>query len=71
MFTTEAFIRKGVQSFEKGDFLVMLVDGIMHHAVGLYENDALFRTFGYPENKVGIKAFVFIESDSFASTLVA
>ena len=71
MFATETFIRKGVQSFEEGNFQIVLVDGIMHHAVGFYENDALFRTFGYPEDKVGIEAFVFIEADSFASTLVA
>ena len=43
----------------------------MHHAVGFNKDDTLFHAFGDPENEVGIEAFVLIEANSFASTLIA
>ena len=47
------------------------MNGFINHAVRFNEYDALFRAFDNPEDKIGIEAFVFIEADSFAATLIA
>ena len=66
MLAFETFIRKGIQSFKKSNFLVVLVNRFMNHTVRFDEDNTLFRAFSYPKDEIWIEAFVFIESDTSA-----
>ena len=71
VLAAEAVVGHIAQPFEKIDFIVVRVNGFMHHAVGFDEDDALFGSLGYPEDKIGIEPVVLIEADAFAAALVS
>ena len=71
VFKTEPFIRDVPESFEKGKFIVILVDVFVDHAVRFNKDDALFNSVKDPEDKIRIESFVLIEANPFAATLVA
>ena len=64
-------MRQRTQPLKKIDFIVVLVDCLMHHAVRFNKDDTLFRPLSYPEDKIRIEPVVLIEPDASAAALVS